>query len=714
MGGGGSKGGGQCSPAGYAYFANFAYAFGRDYDELLEFWRGETVIWTGSNSSSVFDFYAQTGKTGDVQSSNTGKSLVRFYQSGQTVADPNLTSWSGYEIAYKEVCYAVFNQCFVGDNINQLPQYKAKLRKTEYHNNVVWEDSDGNDISTYDGDVNPAVAIYDLLYNEAHLSPAMMDLDSFKNVAVQLYKENLGVSFMLSEEKKVADWVQDILDCVDGVMYYSPLTGKYYLKLLRDDYDVDSLPVYDESLTKDIELTQSSWANVYTHFNITYVDQRDGKEKTISFVNNASLQVLGRKVEKNIKMPMISRDSVVQSIGGRYLAKYSRPFKQIKFKASFLDLPNLKVGDCFIFENTLLDTKPTVYRITKVSGDEDKSLEIEIEAAEDVFAYNKTITHNTATDYSGMAAFNFDISSKPTKYLIKDAAKEMSYGRQLILGCNKIKGQNELITDSMVKSGTGKTKIMPLYIYTTLVDSLPELSNTDPMLDRNFTFKVKDVYNAFYNITYSDSNLDNIKYGIYIEDEMIAFGGAKWVDEDSDGNAIYELKGVIRGLNDTVPVSHDEGTEAWIIPYELRKITLFGIEANSTKYSFAYHNPVETGEYLESSDEYEYKAVAETPYPPQVHKAEEDSDGNYILKWSPRVRLAGANYRSPDNITGGQDEGMFEGYYIISSDNHDDIKIDGDYGETLYTYKVESKDNYKIKCVIGDKESPYVDLEVGI
>jgi len=717
MGGGGGKGGGgrQCSPAGYAYFANFAYAFGRDYDKILEFWRGETIIWNGNNSDSIFDFFAQTGKPGNIQSSKTGKSKVRFYKSGQTSADPDLTSWSGYEIAYKETCYAVFNGCFIGDNVNQLPRYKAKLIKTKYHNGVVWEDSDGNDVSEFDGDVNPAVAIYDLLLNEARLSPEMMDMDSFKRAAVTLYQENLGISFMLSKERKVADWVQDILDTIDGILYYSPISGKYFLKLLRDDYDVDNLPVYDESLMKNIELTQSSWANVFTHFNLSYVDQRDGKEKTIAFVNNASLQVLGRKTEKNVKLPMISRDEVVHNIGGRYLAKYSRPFKQLKFKASFLDLPSLKVGDVFIFQNTLLDTKPTVFRIQKVAGDEDKTLEIEIEAAEDVFAYNKTITKHATTEYSGMSAFNFDITSKPEKYLIKDAAREMSYGRQLIIGCNKIKSTNELITDTEIKSGSGSQKLMPYFIYTKLKDTIPEASSPN-LIDREFTFRIVDVYNAFYNITYSNSNIDNIKYGLYIENEMLAFGGAKKVDEDSDGNAIYEIKGLIRGLQETDPVKHnsDKDITVWILPYELRKLRLFGVEVNKTKYSFAYCNPLEVGEYLESEDEYEYQGLAETPYPPQVHTAQEDSDGGYIVRWSPRVRLHGANYRSPDNIEGGQDEGMFEGYFLITSDNNDDIVVDGTYGKIEYTLHIDVKDNYQIQTVIGSRKSNKVKLEIGI
>jgi len=703
MGGGKGGGGETCSTAGYAYFFDFAYAFATEIEKLLALKRNNQVVWSGELTGCGNSFSAQTGKCAPAHGSGTGKSTVYFFDGTQSHINQLdiLNNFCPEKLLYKHISLLVFPGAFVGDNVAQIPIYTIKAYNSRFDGSWLKDAKH----KAFNGDINPAVVIYHLMTYYGKIEPQHIDLDSFANVAETLYKEDLGISFYLSSQKNITDWIKEILTTIDGYIYYDPIQGKYFLGLMRDDYDPNELITIDESIAGIVEISQQTWDNVFTHFSLTYKDQRDGTDKTFTMENMASYQMLGQKRNKQITYNLVSRQSVIKSLASRNLAKYSRPFKQIKLEASVLDIGHLKVGQLFIFKNTKLDTEPTIFRITKTSGYSDRDLTYKIEAIEDLFAANKDVPNVEVTNYNGAdSTFNFEITTKPDKMFIHDAGPEMTSGKGILIGANS-KPTDDYCPELWAENNSGFGKVLPKLLHTTLNEDL----DISAEYDRKIMIKVKDTYNALYTIAEKESNYTNLKFGIYCEDEQMAFGSL--YHDDNDDDDIWTIKGLIRGLNNTKIVKHDKDTDLWIFPFELRKINPFPVEKDNGHYKVAYHNFTGSGPFIE--DDYDYQYIPQQPYAPQVTTAEKTDDG-YTLKWYPRMRLAGANYRSCDNIKGGEDEGYCIGQFRIKDNDDNETVIKAEQGKTLYTFDIDNKNGYKIRHEVGAYASEYVDLEIGI
>lgn len=106
-------------------------------------------------------------------------------------------------------------------------------------------------------DMNAAHIIRECLTEPWGLGWHDDDIDdtSFRYSADTFYNEGMGLSLKWYREEEVGTFVTTtVLPCVDAYLYGSRKTGKFVLKPVRDDYDIDLIPI----LTEDdiIEFTQ--------------------------------------------------------------------------------------------------------------------------------------------------------------------------------------------------------------------------------------------------------------------------------------------------------------------------------------------------------------------------------------------------------------------------------------------------------------------------
>lgn len=98
-------------------------------------------------------------------------------------------------------------------------------------------------------DMNPAHIIRECLtdttwgmgYNDADI-----DDDTFTAAADTLYSESFGLTLKWNQEEEIQEFVSTVLSHIDAFLYVSRSTGKFVLKLIRNDYDIDTIPVLDE------------------------------------------------------------------------------------------------------------------------------------------------------------------------------------------------------------------------------------------------------------------------------------------------------------------------------------------------------------------------------------------------------------------------------------------------------------------------------------
>lgn len=116
---------------------------------------------------------------------------------------------------------------------------KATIPMTGY-------DSDGNSRTVLA--MNGVHIIYEALTNRAWglgRDRSLFLEDSWREAADTCFDENFGLCLRWSRQDTLMSFVQTVIDHIGAAVYVDKFTGQYKIKLIREDYDADSLPVLD-------------------------------------------------------------------------------------------------------------------------------------------------------------------------------------------------------------------------------------------------------------------------------------------------------------------------------------------------------------------------------------------------------------------------------------------------------------------------------------
>lgn len=146
--------------------------------------------------------------------------------------------------------------------------------------------------------MNPAHILVECATNRdwgRGLSLDDLNLDSYREAADTLYREGFGLCLRYNRQTSLDNFVQQILDHVGAAQYGDLNTGKLVLKLLRDDYNVDELPLftYDDGIiaVQDDDSTSSDAAP--NELVITYHDPVTHSDGEVRAQNLGAIQSVG-------------------------------------------------------------------------------------------------------------------------------------------------------------------------------------------------------------------------------------------------------------------------------------------------------------------------------------------------------------------------------------------------------------------------------------
>jgi hypothetical protein len=114
-------------------------------------------------------------------------------------------------------------------------------------------------------DANPAHIIYEALTNAEWgmgSSSDLIDVAGFEAVGQTLFYEPLGLSVLWTKQQTLQDFIQEILDHIQAVLFVDPQTGLLTLKLIRGDYDVDTLPTISPSTANLTSFSRKLWGDI--------------------------------------------------------------------------------------------------------------------------------------------------------------------------------------------------------------------------------------------------------------------------------------------------------------------------------------------------------------------------------------------------------------------------------------------------------------------
>jgi hypothetical protein len=381
---------------GYKYFLGFDLNLGwGQLDEIVKIRIDDKVAWTGSVSSGSITIDKPKLFGGESEGSNNGgfqATVVVYNGNGTQAADSYLIAKSGATPAYKNDVHLVFKGlssggAYVGNSAS-LPEITFDARRCP---NQLGVTGGKHVIDTYDA--NPVCALYEFMTRPnnqfgAGFSPSQFNTANWIAAANTVYTEGLGISRMFDSTSDVETVIGDYLQLLDGVINISMTTGQFELVLARNDYDPDTIPVFDrDAVVEVVSFKRGSWIDTYNETRLSYIDRTQEFESIpVAAQDGANSSGQAEVRSTTVSIPGLSNPTTANKIVFRELRPISIPLATLTIKVNRSGF-GLYGGGVFKWEDvTDFGVESLIFRVAEVDTGTLGSNVIQITAVQDVFA----------------------------------------------------------------------------------------------------------------------------------------------------------------------------------------------------------------------------------------------------------------------------------------------------------------------------------------
>lgn len=185
--------------------------------------------------------------------------------------------------------------------------------------------------------MNGAHIVYECATNSMWgrgMDRALIDDFAFRVAADRLFIEGFGICLRWSRQNTVSEFMQQIVDHIGAAFYIDRTTGLFVLKLIRDDYDATTLPVFDKNsglleITDDTAGSQDTSANEII---VQYHDPIRDQDRETRAQNLASLQSIGTIISNTVSYPGIPTPDLASRVALRDLKVQANSLKRYTVK----------------------------------------------------------------------------------------------------------------------------------------------------------------------------------------------------------------------------------------------------------------------------------------------------------------------------------------------------------------------------------------------
>jgi hypothetical protein len=247
-------------------------------------------------------------------------------------------------------------------------------------------------------DMNPAHILRELLISpDTGGSGVAEDAGlSFAAAAQTLYDEKFGISLAWGNTADRESFKNEVEKHIDAKTFIDRRTGKWEIKLIRNDYVFANLPVFDRSNV--VSWSNMNFPEAHTLINqLTVVFNDPSKDaKTSITVGNPAriLQADSRIISNKIEYRGINRLDLGAQIASRDLAAQSSPLLRGEFVTTYLPT-DLNLGSPIVINNAKLKIVNKVVRIVEIIDGNITDNSTRVKFLEDKF----NITNQTTFDF---------------------------------------------------------------------------------------------------------------------------------------------------------------------------------------------------------------------------------------------------------------------------------------------------------------------------
>lgn len=541
---------------------------------LKTIWADNKLVWQGTLTGgdiyiNLPDLFGGTEKSGGLVGT------VTFYNGSYNPnQDPYLISKIGPNVpAYNAFARALFKSFYIGTQTTPKAfSFEIQKLTTALH-------------ATYSKmpnglDANPMEIAYDAIvskYGKLGNLEADLELTSFVNCAQTLYNEGLGMSLLVQSAITGKDLLEEVFRVADGVLYQDPATSKIIAKLIRDDYDVNTLLVLDESsILKLSNFQKTTWENTFNQCRVTFKDRLNSYDDSVGIEQDyANIAFQGRIKSTELSMPSVKDSTVASKIANRQLSILSVPLYKCDIVAN-RKAQKLRPGDVFVLNWNAYYLSQMVMRVTKIDLGDLTDNKIKITAVQDRFSVGDstfaipeipswtpiTTSANPITVYKVWVPpcfltfanesdllSNFDTNGRFHIFANPPSNASLSY--------DVLESQDAFITNflsvaDVSYNGSG----LLLNAYSNSIASTDRHDIGSTLVVTNISdLAIANLHNSA-NLAEAVANVSLL----LINNELFLYVGFT-----NNGNGVVTFNNVYRGILDTIPASHAQNDRVWFI-----------------------------------------------------------------------------------------------------------------------------------------------------
>lgn len=238
-------------------------------------------------------------------------------------------------------------------------------------------------------DMNPAHIIRECLTDKVwgmgYLDTDVDD-DSFQSAADTLFSEGMGISLVWDRQMEIQEFINEVIRHIDATIYVDRVTGKFTLKLIRDDYDAESLiTLGPANIQKVTDYGRIDPGNSVNSVTVIYWDQKTGEDASVTADDIALIQSYGNVINTSVQYPGFTNAQIAGRAALRDLQALSFPLLNATIEAD-RTASGLNIGDTFKFEWPRNHEGYVIMRVNQISFGDGRKNRVKIVASEDVFA----------------------------------------------------------------------------------------------------------------------------------------------------------------------------------------------------------------------------------------------------------------------------------------------------------------------------------------
>lgn len=210
---------------------------------------------------------------------------------------------------------------------------------------------------------------------------------TWETAADTIYDEGFGISIAWRGGTDRVDFKKEIERHIDARSYIDRRTGLWEIKLIRDDYDEGTLPVFDSSnvsLWNNISFPQAG--TLLNQLVVAWNDPVKGEPTSLTISNPARIRMNNSQVfQEKVEYPGIQRADLGARVAMRDLSARSAALVTGEFIA--MNFPtNLNLGSPIIVNNPRIGLVNKVVRVTEIEDGDILDNSVRVKFIEDRFA----------------------------------------------------------------------------------------------------------------------------------------------------------------------------------------------------------------------------------------------------------------------------------------------------------------------------------------